>query len=255
MTELKPTTFERSQILCLFDVDGTLTPSRMHITQDMKDLLKRVREKSSIAIVGGSNFVKQKEQLGDSVLDDFDYVFSENGLVSWRGIHQIHVQNFAKFFGEENLKKFINFCLHYIADLDIPLKRGHFVEFRSGMLNISPIGRDCSQQERLDFYEYDLKHKVREKMIRAIQNQFPDFKLKYSIGGQISFDVFPEGWDKTYCLQHIKNENFKEIHFFGDKTDPGGNDYEIFISDLVVGHSVSGPEETKKKLCELFNLN
>jgi len=41
------------------------------------------------------------------------------------------------------------------------------------------------------------------------------FKIK---GGQISFDVFPVGWDKTYCLKHIEDEGFKTIHFFGDKT-------------------------------------
>ena len=32
-------------------------------------------------------------------------------------------QSIKKFIGEEKLKKFINFCLHYIADLDIPIKR------------------------------------------------------------------------------------------------------------------------------------
>jgi phosphomannomutase len=47
-------------------------------------------------------------------------------------------------------------------------------------------------------------------------------------GGQISFDVFPIGWDKTYCLQFVEKSGYKEIHFFGDKTHKGGNDYEIF---------------------------
>ena len=37
-------------------------------------------------------------------------------------------------------------------------------------------------------------------------------------GGQISIDVFPEGWDKRFCLQYLTE--FKEIHFFGDKTTP-----------------------------------
>ena len=30
-------------------------------------------------------------------------------------------------------------------------------------------------------------------------------KIKFSIGGRISFDVFPEGWDKTHCLGSIIN--------------------------------------------------
>jgi hypothetical protein len=63
--------------------------------------------------------------------------------------------------------------------------------------------------------------KVRTKMIDALQEKFGDLNLTYSIGGQISFDVFPRGWDKTYCLRHVEKEGFKEIHFFGDKyVDP-----------------------------------
>ena len=33
--------------------------------------------------------------------------------------------------------------------------RGTFVEFRSGLINISPIGRNCSQEERDEFEKYD----------------------------------------------------------------------------------------------------
>ena len=51
-----------------------------------------------------------------------------------------------------------------------------------------------------------------------LRKQFADYNLKFSIGGQISFDVFPIGWDKTYCLRHVENEGYKQIHFFGDKT-------------------------------------
>ncbi|PNX66673.1 phosphomannomutase D1, partial [Trifolium pratense] len=58
------------------------------------------------------------------------------------------------FVGDEKLKEFINFTLHYIADLDIPIKRGTFIEFRSGMLNVSPIGRNCSQEERDEFEKF-----------------------------------------------------------------------------------------------------
>ena len=71
------------------------------------------------------------------------------------------------------------------------------------------------------------------KFVEALEKAFPDMGLKYSIGksscminnviksltgGQISFDVFPIGWDKTFCLQFVEKEGYKEIHFFGDKT-------------------------------------
>jgi phosphomannomutase len=51
-----------------------------------------------------------------------------------------------------------------------------------------------------------------------LREKFADYGLTYSIGGQISFDVFPTGWDKTYALKHVEDEGFEKIHFFGDKT-------------------------------------
>jgi phosphomannomutase len=120
------------------------------------------------------------------------------------------------------------------------------------MLNISPIGRQCSQQERDDFEKFDKEAKVREKMVAALEERFgASLGLKFSIGGQISFDVFPIGWDKTYCLQFVEND-FKEIHFFGDKTMKGGNDYEIFNDPRVKGHTVTSWEDTMKQCRELF---
>lgn len=73
----------------------------------------------------------------------------------------IAIQSLKKHLGEEKLKELINFILHYIADLDIPIKRGTFIEFRNGMLNVSPIGRNCSQEERDEFERFDLKAGIR----------------------------------------------------------------------------------------------
>ncbi len=61
-----------------------------------------------------------------------------------------------------------------------------------------------------------------------------------------------QGWDKTYCLRYVEHLGFEQIHFFGDKTFPGGNDYEIFTSDKVVGHTVTGPDDTERQCRELF---
>uniref|UniRef100_A0A803VKC3 Phosphomannomutase n=1 Tax=Ficedula albicollis TaxID=59894 RepID=A0A803VKC3_FICAL len=42
-----------------------------------------------------------------------------------------------------------------MALLKLPKKRGTFIEFRNGMLNISPIGRSCTPEERIEFSELD----------------------------------------------------------------------------------------------------
>ena len=70
---------------------------------------------------------------------------------------------------------------------------------------------------------------------------------------QISIDVFPEGWDKTYCLQFVEDK-YERILFFGDKTDKGGNDYEIYSSNKTESYKVINPEDTIEKLTKLFNL-
>ena len=49
---------------------------------------------------------------------------------------------------------------------------------------------------------------MREKLVDKLKLKFPKLGLTYSIGGQISFDVFPTGWDKTFCLRYV--EDYKE---------------------------------------------
>lgn len=123
------------------------------------------------------------------------------------------------------------------------------------MINVSPIGRNASIQERHEFEAYDKKHNIRVQFVEALKKRFPDAGLTFSIGGQISFDVFPTGWDKTYALKHVKDDGWREIHFFGDKTYKGGNDYEIYSDPRTIGHSVANPADTMRQLRELFALD
>ncbi|KAF4123881.1 phosphomannomutase [Geosmithia morbida] len=251
--------------ICLFDVDGTLTPARLGVSPEMLKTLATLRNKCAIGFVGGSNLVKQEEQLGKPagvpVADLFDFCFSENGLEAYRLGRELPSNSFIQWLGEDRYKELANFCLHYIADLDIPVKRGTFIEFRNGMVNVSPVGRNASNAERLAFNDFDNEAKVREKFVAELQKRFGHWDLVFAIGGQISFDVFPKGWDKTYCLKHLEDEakkpggiTYKTIHFFGDKTSPGGNDHEIFEDPRTIGHTVTDPQDTMRQLNELFGI-
>lgn len=248
--------------LILFDVDGTLTPPRKIIESPMFTCLQNLKKVPNITVgfVGGSDLNKQKEQLGEGNFFLFEWRFSENGLLAVHNNLEIHKASFVNALGEQHFKVFINICLTVLAETDCPVKRGTFIEYRNGMINVSPIGRACSQEERDSFEKYDQLHNVRKAMIESIQNKWEKYitennlnllKIKFSIGGQISFDVFPEGWDKTYCLQFVENK-YDEIHFFGDKTDEGGNDYEIYNDSRVIGHHVDNYENTIQLLNELF---
>ena len=249
-----------NKILLLFDVDGTLTDPRKKVQPNMITCLDTLKEKYTLGFVGGSDVNKQIEQLGENNFELFTWRFSENGLLSYNKDKCIHKRSFVEALGEEHFKQFINICLLVLSETNCPVKRGTFIEYRNGMINVSPIGRACSQEERDNFNMYDVKHNVRKIMIENIQKKWEDYlqknnlnllKIKFSIGGQISFDVFPEGWDKTYCLQFIESE-YNEIHFFGDKTHKGGNDFEIYNDSRVIGHHVDCYDDTIKLLKELF---
>jgi phosphomannomutase len=71
--------------------------------------------------------------------------------------------------------------------------------------------------------------------------QFP--RLEASIGGQISIDIHPKGQDKSQILKDLEGP----IMFFGDKCEPGGNDYPIVekIKDKHIVHKVTNWQTTK----------
>ena len=177
---------EHPDILVLFDVDGTLTPARLTISPEMKECLKKLREKVCIGFVGGSDLAKQLEQLGPDAVEEFDYAFSENGLTAYRLGKALPPNSFIQWLGEEKYNKLAKFMLKYLSELDLPVRRGTFIEFRKGMVNVSPIGRNASTEERNAYEKYDLEHHIREKFVDALRKEFPDFGLTYSIGGQIS---------------------------------------------------------------------
>lgn len=119
--------------ICLFDVDGTLTPARRTVAPEMLQLLSALRHKCAIGFVGGSDLVKQQEQLGTpsiNVTSLFDFCFAENGLTAYRMGQLLEGSSFIGWLGEDKYKKLVNFCLRYLSEIDCPVKRGTFIEFR-----------------------------------------------------------------------------------------------------------------------------
>lgn len=242
-----------SKKLILFDVDGTLTKSRLIIEQPMIDMIHDLNNCANIdiGIVGGSNLQKQTEQLGEEILGLFDWTFSENGLMAFRNGELINRTSIKDFMGEKNIGELINAVLACFSQIDLPVKRGTFIEFRNGMINICPVGRSCSQEEREQFFELDEKKGIRKGIVKHLEQKLVHLNLSFSIGGQISIDVFPKGWDKTYCLQFVEGK-YNQIYFFGDRTMKGGNDYEIYSHPTTIAYSVDNPNDTLELLKNIF---
>ena len=100
---------------------------------EMLAVLSALRHKCAIGYVSGSNLAKQQEQLATPsllVTAMFDFCFAENGLTAYRLGQPLASASFIGWLGEERYKELVNFCLRWMADADVPVKRGTFVEFR-----------------------------------------------------------------------------------------------------------------------------
>jgi phosphomannomutase len=256
----------------LFDVDGTLAVPAQPASDEMVALLGRLRQVYGVGIVGAGDFQKQQGQLGGPDLRErLDFCFSENGVHAFRGTEQIHCKSFADHLGPERWQTFQAELdkllasereeterLLKVASPEASLDgRGVFLEVRQCTINICPIGRTpaLSAAERGAFDAADREAGFRQRVVGELRRMFgvdTEYKLVFSIGGQIGIDVCPLGWDKTFCLQFVSPEEFSVVHFFGDKTEEGGGDHEIYMHPRTVGHSVTSPEDTMRQVEELL---
>lgn len=242
------------QKLLLFDIDGTLTEPMEKMSETMGNFLYDIKKSDNIEIgvVGGSDAEKAQKQLGSAYRTLFRHCFHENGCVYFKSGDLVHAEKLEDFLGEDTLNKLVSFILGKISTYDVPFRTGTFIERRSCMLNVSPVGRACSIKQREEFFAFDKVHRVRERLVKEIRNEFPDLQVEIAIGGMISIDIFPCGLNKTHALEFLPIHDDVEIHFFGDRTDAGGNDHEIYNDGRVIGHHVENPEDTIRQVKELL---
>jgi len=244
-------------MLLLFDIDGTLTepmqpvdPATVFFFQRLKAEHPDVR----LGVLGGSDRSKALRQCGEFLLDEvFDICFHENGASCFSGGRLVHQKVLTDFVSQETLNSLLCFLMREFSELsdeEVPVRSGTFFERRACMLNVSPVGRACTQAEREAFFALDTARGVRARLVRKIKEAFPDLPLETAVGGQISIDVFPKGMDKSYALQFVKDT---DIYFFGDRCEPGGNDYEVYTDSRVTGVSVTGPKDTLAKVEEVLS--
>ena len=114
----------------------------------------------------------------------------------------------------------------FVQSSDCPVKTGNHIEQRTGMINFSTIGRNCNLEQREEYASWDKEAGEREKIVSILRKKYED--LTFNVGGQISIDVSPSGYDKSRSIPYLREwHDGCSIHFFGDKLQPGGNDYPV----------------------------
>ena len=98
-----------------------------------------------------------------------------------------------------------------------------------------------------DSYYYDCKTKEREQIAKAFNEKFP--KLQADVGGETGIDIFEKGCNKAQILNEFSNT--ERIKFYGDRTDPAGNDYPL--AKLLQPHQVYAVKDWKHTMRLLAN--
>ena len=231
--------------IILFDLDGTLVASGQQITTNMHDILSKLSNNYTLGIVGGGTYEKISQQL-DTSIALFKYIFSECGSVVHMDNKLVEKNNMLDNMSFEDrlyLNKIIKYALYLISKLDI-IFHGNQIDFRNGLIYISPPGMQATSFERNIFIELDKKSNIRDNLILLLKLQ--DYQNRYDIvlGGHVGIAIYKKGSDKSQVMKYFPDT----IYFFGDKTDVTGNDYPIFSHDRVVGHTVVDPTDTMNQL-------
>lgn len=240
-------------MIILFDIDGTLTPSGGMIKPEMVEVIEKLSQVENIllGLVGGGTIVKIKQQMGPT-MEFFHFVFTECGSVIYIDGELVSEKNMLDECDRPILNLIIKTALKNISEMPI-VYHGHQIDFRKGLIYISPPGIQATDYERNIFMEMDTKLDLRKKLLLELQAVDPEKNFDISFGGSVGLAVCPKGWDKSQVISYLVERGISDsIYYFGDKTEPGGNDYPIYSHQLVKGVSVRDYLDTIEKINKLF---
>lgn len=219
----------------VFDVDGTLTPSRQKIDKEFAEFFEQFCLDHDVYLVTGSDREKTREQLNYNILKRVNLSFNCAGNEVWKGYELIRKNDWV---APDELVVFLE---KELAQSTFTPKTGKHIEHRNGMVNFSIVGRNCSLSERKHYVEWDHDHNERNQIAERVRHEFPN--LDVFVGGETGLDIFEKGRGKVQCLGDIRTSNNDIIHYFGDQIFPGGNDYDIAVQcDMY--HAVKDWKET-----------
>jgi phosphomannomutase len=237
----------------IFDIDGTLTPSRLMMTEKFAKFFDKWSNKNKYYLVTGSDLDKTKEQLPIAYIDRAEAIFTCCGNQMWRDDELVYDNKFEMTTKLKNALEVVLMSSQYKH------RYGNHIEDRGSMVNFSVVGRNCTQEQREEYFEWDKEKGERKKISTFLKHKFKE--LDAVIGGQISIDIYPKGNDKSQILNIIEQERLvkpDEYIFIGDGINNKGNDWPLAKlmltkKDYCSSYHTNGWEETKQILESLID--
>ena len=229
----------------IFDVDGTLTPSRQQMDFKFMCFMIKFCCTYDVYLVTGSDRAKTVEQVGLDVYNRSIRVYNCSGADVYEKDVNVYKSNWKI---SEEVEKFLQDELDYSQ---FPVRCGNHIETRPGGINFSILGRGegVNLPDREEYVKWDRNTGERILIADRLKNQFPD--LNVQIGGQTGLDISDN--DKSQILRDFNPED--ELVFFGDMMKEGQNDYPLAQAVDNLGgtnYSVNGWQDTYSKLRDIL---
>jgi hypothetical protein len=232
--------------LIVFDLDGTLAPSKSSLASQTAGLLRDLLGIIKVAVISGGAWTQFEKQL----LTDLP----ENSCLANLSLLPTCGTKFFQFNGKweelysedltaEQRKKIIDSLDRAVGLAGYRAKKvwGEVIEDRGSQVTFSALGQQAPLSEK---EEWDPDFAKRKKIAAILETLIPEFSIR--MGGATSIDVTKPGIDKAYGIGKLRdtlNLSLKEMVYIGDALFPGGNDYPAEQAG-VVSIPVKGPDDT-----------
>lgn len=205
----------------IFDVDGTLTPSRDRINEDFRLWFLEFVKSNNVYLVTGSDRIKTEEQVGEELFKKVECVYNSSGNTKYKnGICVMNSKNL------ELPRDAYAFLLKKSISTDFDIATGNHFESRPGLLNFSIVGRNANRVQRNKYVKFDNSTNERQLISDEFNKKFTKkLGLVSQVAGETGLDIIEMGKDKAQILKDFTFQD--ELMFFGDNIQPGGNDYGI----------------------------
>ena len=203
----------------IFDVDGTLTPSRKKIEHEFWAPFLIFCRQHDVYLVTGSDRQKTLEQLGLDICYTAKRVYNCSGCDVYEKDKNVYRDTWKP---SDEVRQFLQDELDYSQ---FRIRTDPHIEERPGCINFSILGRGANWTEREVYKEWDKDEHERVSIARRFNERFPD--LYATVGGQTGLDIAPLGRDKSQILRDFTDDD--ELHFFGDRMEEGGNDHSLAV--------------------------
>ena len=225
----------------IFDVDGTLTPSRQKIDPDFLIFFNSFALANEVYLVTGSDRDNTIEQITHLLYCNCKRVYNCAGNDVYEGDLSVYTNPWTlPLDAREHL-------LEELHESHFPVRTGTHIVERPGCVNFSIVGRGANQTERLVYSDWDEIKGERKAIADRFNKKFP--KLDAFVGGVTGVDISSKGSDKSQIIRDFMD---RDVIFFGDRLDEHGNDRPladaIEKNKLGTVVEVLGWEDTWKKL-------